>query len=131
MLSILIFMKNFLLFFFALLIASQSNLRAQQKAWTLGDCISYAINNNIQIKQQVVQTQYQKNTLDLAKFRVLPTVNGSASHNYSFGRALDQTTYQYTNHQTVQSNNFYMGVNLNLFNGLQTLNTVKKNEYLV
>jgi outer membrane protein len=124
-------MKKILLLLLALLITSQSLLLAQQKVWSLGDCISYAINNNIQIKQQVVQTQYQKNTLDLAKFRILPTVNGSASHNYSFGRALDQTTYQYTNHQTVQSNNFYMGGNLNLFNGLQTYNTIKKNEYLV
>jgi len=104
---------------------------SQQKVWTLAECIGYAIDNNIQIKQQIIQTDYQKNTLDLSKFRILPTLNGSGSHNYSFGRALDQTTYQYTEHQTVQSNNFYLGSNLNLFNGLQIYNAIKQNQFLV
>jgi len=122
-------MKNFCVFFFTLLLTSQGTLISQQKVWSLGECIIYAIDNNIQIKQQVIQTEFQKNSLDLAKFRLLPTLNGSATHNYSFGRALDQTTYLYTDQQTVQSNNFYLGANLNLFSGLQNYNTIKKNQY--
>jgi outer membrane protein len=122
-------MKNILILLFTLLFISEGTLISQQKIWSLGECIGYAIDNNIQIKQQVIQTASQKNSLDLAKFKVLPTVNGSATHNYSFGRALDQTTYQYTNQQNVQSNNFYLGGNLNLFNGLQNFNTIKKSEY--
>jgi outer membrane protein len=124
-------MKNIFVLIFTLLLLSEGPLSSQQKVWTLGECITYAIDNNIQIKQQVIQTDFQKNSLDLAKFKLLPTLNGSASHNYSFGRALDQTTYQYTEHQTVQSNNFYAGSNLSLFNGLQTYNTIKQNQYLV
>jgi outer membrane protein len=124
-------MRKFLTSLLILLIISQLTLSAQQKVWTLEECIGYAIDNNIQIKQQVVQTEAQKNTLDLAKLKLLPTVSGQATHNYSFGRALDQTTYQYTDHQTVQSNNFYAGGNLNLFSGLQNYNTIKKDEYLV
>lgn len=113
------------------LLFSQGLIYSQQKVWSLEDCIKYAIDNNLQIKQQDIQTKYQKNTLELSKYRLLPTVNGSASHNYSFGRALDQTTYQYTNHQKVQSNNFYLGGSLNLFSGLTNYNTIKKNEYEV
>lgn len=124
-------MKNILALLFILLIISGSPVFSQQKVWSLGDCIGYAIENNIQIKQQVIQTEYQKNSLDLAKFKLLPSVNGSANHNYSFGRALDQTTYQYTDQQTVQSNNFYLGASLNLFTGLQNYNTIKKNQYAV
>lgn len=74
----------------------------------LEDCILYAIDNNIQIKQQGIQNSYQKNSLDLAKLKLLPTINGTATHNYSFGRALDETTYQYTDQQNVQSNNFIL-----------------------
>jgi outer membrane protein len=122
-------MKNVLILFFTLMLISEGTLISQQKVWSLRECIGYAIDNNIQIKQQVVQTEFQKNSLDLAKLRLLPTLNGSASHNYSFGRALDQTTYQYTEHQSVQSNNFYLGGNLNLFNGLQNYNTIKKYQY--
>jgi outer membrane protein len=122
-------MKTFFVFFLIFIFISESNLISQQKVWSLGECITYAIDNNIQIKQQVIQTEFQKNSLDLAKLKLLPTLNGSASHNYSFGRALDQTTYQYTSHQTVQSNNFYAGGSLNLFSGLQNYNTVIMNQY--
>jgi len=124
-------MKNLFTLIVTLLIVSSGTILSQQKVWTLEECIGYAIDNNIQIKQQVVQTEYQKNTLDLAKLKLLPTLSGQATHNYTFGRALDQTTYQYTDHQTVQSNNFYVGGNMNLFSGLTNYNTIKKDEFLV
>jgi outer membrane protein len=120
--------KTFCLVIILLFLAS-SFISAQKKQWTLQDCIVYALDNNIQIKQQVIQTEYQKNALDLSKLKLLPTVNGSVSHNYSFGRALDQTTYEYTNNQKILSDNFYVGSNLNLFNGLQNLNTIRRTQY--
>lgn len=122
-------MKRILLLLLSILLLSPGIVFSQQKDWSLEDCIRYAIDNNIQIKQQGIQTEYQKNALELAKLRLLPSVNGSASHNYSFGRALDQTTYQYTDNQTVQSNNFYVGASLNLFNGLINYNTIKRSNY--
>jgi outer membrane protein len=75
---------------------------AQTRQWSLEECINHAIENNIQIKQQALQTQFQENALTLAKMRLLPTLNGSASHNYSFGRALDETTYSFTENETIQ-----------------------------
>jgi outer membrane protein len=122
-------MKNILLLIFAGLLSSQGLIFSQQKVWSLEDCIRYAIDNNIQIKQQFIQTEYQKNTLELSKLKLLPSVNGSASQNYSFGRALDQSTYQYTDKQNSQSSSFYMGGSLNLFNGLQNYNSIKRNQY--
>jgi len=101
---------------------------SQQKEWSLEECIKYAIDNNIQIKQQVLQTRYQENTLEQSKLNLLPTLNGQATHNYSFGRALDETTYEYTANQNIQSNNFYAGGSMNLFNGLQNYNTIQKNK---
>lgn len=101
----------------------------QEKAWTLQECIIYALENNIQIKQQDIQTQYQQNALDLSKLKLLPTINGQASHNYSFGRALDQTTYEYTDNEKILSDNFYISSSLVLFNGLQNLNGIKKSRY--
>jgi outer membrane protein len=111
------------------LLVSSTILTAQKKEWSLEECVSYALENNIQIKQQDIQTQYQKNALDLSKLNLLPSVNGSASHNYSFGRALDQTTYEFTENETVLSDNFYISGNLTLFNGLQNLNNIKKSRY--
>lgn len=122
-------MKKCLIFIFTVLLGSQGLIFSQPRVWSLEECIIYAIENNIQIKQQILQTKYQKNALDLAKLKLLPSLNGSASHNYSFGRALDETTYQFTDQQNVQSNNFYLGGSLNLFKGLQNYNSIQKNNY--
>jgi len=100
---------------------------SQAKEWQLEECIKYAIDNNIQIKQQVLQTRYQENTLAQSKLNLLPTLNGQASHNYSFGRVLDETSYEFKN-QNSQSNSFYAGGSTNLFNGLQNYNTIRKNK---
>lgn len=121
-------MKKLLLFITASFLLSQGNIFAQQKVWSLEDCIKYAIENNLTIKQQVIQTRYQENTLTQSKLNLLPTINGQASHNYSFNRTLDQTTYQYVD-QNGQSDQFYIGGSLNLFNGLQNYNTIQKNKY--
>jgi len=106
----------------------QGSLWSQEKVWSLEECIKYAVDNNIQIKQQEIQTQFQENTLEQSKFNLLPSVNGQASHNYSFNRTLDQTTYQYVD-QNGQSDQFYLGGSMNLFNGLQNYNTIRKNKY--
>lgn len=124
-------MKKILIFIFACLLSSQGLIFSQQKVWSLEDCIKYAIDNNIQIKQQIIQTEVQKNSLDLAKFQLLPTLNGQVSHNYSFGRALDQTTYQFLNNQTLLSDYFYLGGSMQVFNGLQNYNSIQKNKYFV
>lgn len=101
---------------------------SQQKVWSLEDCIKYAVDHNIQIKQQSLQTRMQKNALDQSKMNLLPTINGQASHDYSFGRALDQNTYTFYN-QTVQSDYFYLGGRTTVFNGLQNYNTIQRNKY--
>lgn len=120
-------MKRIFILIIACLFASGGPLTAQ-KVWSLEECIQYAIDHNIQIKQQTIQTKVQQNTLDQSKLGLLPTVSGQASHDYSFGRALDQTTYDFYN-QTLQSNYFYLGGRTDLFTGFQNLNTINKNKY--
>jgi len=115
----------FIIFF----VMSPLLLFSQQKVWTLEEAIGHALQNNIQIKQQEIATKYQAAALELSKLSQLPTLNGSASHNYSFGRALDETTYEFTDNQTVQSNNFNATTGITLFRGLVTYNTIKRNRY--
>src|SRR5450759_724554 len=124
-------MKKNLIFILSCLLSSQGLIFSQQKVWSLEECIKYAIENNIQIKQQFIQTEVQKNSLDLSKFHLLPTLNGQASHSYSSGRALDQNTYQFLNNQTLLSDYFYLGGSVPVFNGLENYNSIRKNKYLV
>lgn len=96
--------------------------------WSLDDCISYAMENNIQIKQTVLNTQYSENLLKQSKLGQIPNLNGSLGYNYSWGRALDQTTYRYTNNSQINSINVGVSTSVNLFNGLQVRNTIQQNE---
>ncbi len=121
-------MKKILLSIIAFIIISQGVSKAQQELWSLEKCIAHAIDHNIQIRQQTIQTKVQKNNLDQSKLNLLPSVNGSASHDYSFGRALDQNSYEFYN-QTVRSDYFYLGGKTNLFSGLQNFNNIQKNKY--
>lgn len=121
-------MKKLLVSLITCLILSQGFTFGQQQEWSLEECIKYAIDHNIQIKQQTIQTKVQKNSLEQSKLDLLPTISGQASHDYSFGRALDQTSYEFYN-QTVQSDYFYLGGRTNIFSGLQNLNTIQKNKY--
>lgn len=119
--------KRIFILIISCLIASGGPLIAQ-KVWSLEECIQYAIDHNIQIKQQTVQTRVQKNTLDQSKLSLLPSVSGQASQDYSFGRALDQTTYDFYN-RTLKSNYFSLGGRTDIFTGLQNLNTIQRNKY--
>ena len=107
------------------------NLKSQDKYWTLEECINHAVDNNIIIKQQELQTQLQENTLEQSKLDLLPSLNATATNNWSFGRALDETTYQFTEEENVRSNQFYASSGVTLFSGLQNYNTILRNRYNV
>ena len=97
-----------------------------QKLWSLQDCIKYALENNIQIKQQKLNLEMQADNLLQSKASLLPNFNASASHGYNYGKSIDRFTNTFAS-QRVQFDNFYLSGNLTLFNGFQLLNTVAKN----
>ena len=100
----------------------------QRGLWTLEDCIEYAMENNIQIKMSVLNTQYNENLLKQSRLSQIPNLNGSANYSYSWGRALDQTTYQFTDDQQINSISLGISSSVNLFNGLKVRNTIEQNE---
>jgi Outer membrane protein len=122
-------MKRFLLVM-AILSSIATGSGIAQKSWTLEECIKYALDNNIQIKRQELQTESNQNNLEQSKFQILPSVNGNASHGWNFGHSTDRITNQvYTT--TVMSDNFTLQASLTLFSGFQIINTVQQNKYLV
>jgi outer membrane protein len=110
----------------SVLLATGFSLAAQE-AWSLEKCLQYAMENNIQIKQSVLNTEYNENLLKQSKLGQIPNLSGSANYNSSWGRALDETTYRYSNEQ-INSVNMGLSSYANLFNGLQVRNTIKQNE---
>lgn len=100
-----------------------------QNPWTLQECVNYALENNIQIKQSVLNTQYSENILSQSKYNLFPNLNASVGYGVSFGRTLDQTTYEFTQDQTVQSLNPQISSSVTLFNGLIQKNTIEQNQF--
>ena len=117
---ILLFPLIFMMFF--------SGSRAQT-VWTLPDCIMYAFDNNISIKQQVLNTQYNENILSQSKVALAPNLNAGANTGVSFGRYWDQTLGRYVATNRNSSGNFNVSSSVTIFNGLQQLNTIKQGEF--
>lgn len=98
-----------------------------QEEWTLERCISYAIENNIQLKQSALQVESSKYDKTQSLAQMFPNLNASTGFSTNFGRNIDPGTNQFVNEQ-VNSNNFSVGSSVTLFNGLRLLNTFKKSQ---
>lgn len=95
----------------------------QVKEWSLEDCINFALDSNINIKKQVLMVEAQKNQLLQDYLIMLPDLNAGASHGYNWGQTVDRYTNQFAT-KRIQSDNFYLGTQLNLFQGLRQINTL-------
>ncbi|MBI1305305.1 MAG: hypothetical protein GC181_01675 [Bacteroidetes bacterium] len=101
--------------------------KAQVKEWTLSECVEYALQNNLSLKDQNLSMQRSELYVHRYKMDQLPTLNSSASLNYNFGRTIDPFTNQYVN-QTIQSNSFSLSSNLILYNGFRIRNTILRSQ---
>ena len=104
-----------------------TNVTAQNKIWTLEDCIQHALENNIQVQQNELNQKLADYDLKQAKYNVLTDLNGFATHGYNFGQTIDPFTNQFANTQ-VQSNSFSLSSTFTIFNGFRNVNTIKRNQ---
>ncbi len=120
-------MKKTVVFLCAALMMSFIPARAQ-KAWTLQECITYALENNLQVKRQELNVQYNKNNLTQSYFNTLPNLNGQFGESYSAGQSFDYFASKYKN-QNTWSGNLGLSSNVTLFGGFQTINNIMKSKY--
>ena len=99
-----------------------------QTPWTLDACIKYAFDNNIVLKQQQLQTEGSKVALTQSKLSVLPNLNAGAGVNYNYGRIYNPYVSALNDNNTKYAS-FNVSSSITLFNGLQTWNTIKQNEF--
>lgn len=119
-------MKNLFTLIFGILLLSSGYSGVAQETWSLQKCVEYAMENNIQIKRQGLNTEYSQNQVDQAKSDRLPNLNAGASNNFSFGRSLNiQNTYENRNATQLSG---YISSNLTLFNGFILKNTIDQRE---
>lgn len=105
----------------AVIASSAPEVKAEK--WTLDSCVSYALAHNISLRKQQLRTASGELDVTSAKDAFLPTLSGSASESFNFGRGLT-TDNTYVDRNT---SNFQWGLNLNvpLFQGLEDVRRLK------
>lgn len=98
---------------------------AQNKKWTLKECINHAVQNNISIKQSELDLQTTTITKKDALGNFLPSINASASHSWNIGLNQNITTGLLQN-QTTQFTSANLNANVDIFKGLQNQNQFRR-----
>jgi len=63
-----------------------------QKKWSLEECVNYAREKNLIIKQADINIESAEVDLKAARWSRLPNLSASSGFNYNFGRNIDPTT---------------------------------------
>ncbi|WP_231567337.1 TolC family protein [Lacinutrix sp. Hel_I_90] len=99
---------------------------AQEKNWSLKESVDYALENNISIKQTLLDKEIAEQDLKSAKGNFLPTLNGNASQNWNFGSFIDQNGSRIS--VDSRGNGFSLNTGVTLFNGFRNTNLHKQAE---
>ena len=118
-------MKKRCVLFLSWLLLFPAFLQAQN-TWSLEECIHYAWENNLTIKQQELGVRQSENIHFQSKMAFTPSLSARVSENINWGQSVDLSTLTILNH--VRSSNTGVGIyaDMDLFSGLQRLNTVKQ-----
>ena len=118
-------MNKLILIFLSLYISSAA--AAQPRQWTLEECIRYAIDHNISIKQLELQTENAAIELNTSQNSRLPDLNAGLGQNWNFGRTPTRSGL-YEN--TTQSNtSFSISSSIPLFTGFRISNEIERNKW--
>ena len=96
------------------------------KQWTLPECIDYAIEHNISLKQRENTRRQNEVSLNTAKNSRLPDLNAGVSESLGFGRSLGMdNTYSKNN---TSNTSFQISTSVPILTGNRIENTIKLNQ---
>ena len=126
-------MKKYIILAFTFLAFSahgQEPSDSIHKIWTLQDCIAYAIENNITVKDAALSKSSADVDYERAKFSRLPNLYGNANQSLSNGNSIDPITSDYVSEQ-IHATNLGVNSSVTLFQGFQINNQIKQSKLLV
>ena len=107
-----------------MLALSASLALVQPHEWTLSECIDYALENNLSVKQSSLNVERNEIAVNTAINSRLPGVSASVGESISFGRGLgDDNVYVNTN---ASQTNFSVGADVPVFNGFQIKHNIEQ-----
>ncbi|MGB5371810.1 MAG: TolC family protein [Flavobacteriaceae bacterium] len=108
-----------------LLVLSIGLVSAQQKKWTLEECVVYAVENNLSIEQ--FELDLENATIDRSDAigGMLPDLNGQFSISGNTGLSFDPTTQNPVT-TTILASSGNLTTSINLFDGLRNINRLHR-----
>ncbi len=103
-------------------------LQQDAAVWDLQRCIEHAKEHNLSLKRSHLDVEDSRVSLIQSKMSRVPTLNGSASNNYSWGRSIDPTTNRFIENQRINTVGLGLNSSVPLFNGFRIRNTIKQNQ---
>ncbi len=97
------------------------------KAWSLTDCIDYALEQNIQVRQSILSNLSDEVNKEQAEAQLLPSLNASARQNFSWSKVEDYTTGE-SSFEGSNSRSMSLNSNITVYNGLRLKNLIKQAE---
>ncbi len=119
--------RHFKYFLTVFVLLSTTTLFAQKK-WTLEECISYALQNNIQIKRRVLQSERLEKDNIQAIANITPTINAFANYNYIDGFDFNQYTAKFEKF-AVKSGSAGINGQIDIFQGLRNFNNIGRAKF--
>ena len=99
-----------------------------QKKWSLTECVQFAMDSNVSIRQSKIQGQVAAINYKESRLSLIPTLNSSNSVGYRFGKSQNPSTGILEN-----QNYFQIGLQLQssttIFNFFSKRNTILANEW--
>ncbi len=112
-------------FLMSLSVHAQIDESQKQGKWTLQECVDYALQNNISIKQSALDVEVADIDKKAAFGNFLPSVNATATHSWNIGLNQNITTGLLEN-QTTQFTSAGLTVGVDIYKGLQNQNNLRK-----
>lgn len=116
-------MNKFKLYLPALLLCWSAQAQEPAKKWSLEECINYAIEHNIDLKQKVQDQESKKVDLSTSKNSWLPNLNAGVGQNFDFGRSPSKTGVIVD--QNSANSSFYLQTSMPVFDGFKISNDIK------
>ncbi len=109
-------------------LALAAGSKAQEKTWTLDDCINYALSKNIQVQQAGLSGDRDQLYIEQARAARLPSLTGAVRQNFVWDKGIDNQTGNYGSMTGSNNTSYSLSSNMTLFNGFRLNNQLKQNE---
>ncbi|MDH4090106.1 MAG: TolC family protein [Cyclobacteriaceae bacterium] len=106
--------------------AQQADTLTNTTAWTLKQCIDYALANSLNVQRSTYNVETGEVNYNQAKMSLLPSLNANLNYGYNWGRSVNPVTNQFTTQQ-INFTSPGASSSVMLFNGLRIQSILKQN----